>query len=98
MSFKFKIHSLLKHKENKLGLNKEMFLQLSFEKDSFYSCIVTKKCLSQYVQEQTFVSFRLLHQADARGGSQGGGNGGEDSRQQVDDLLDDFFFGHFFEF
>ena len=46
-----------------------MFLQLSFEKDSFYSCIVTKKCLFQYVQEQTFVSFRLLHQADAGGGS-----------------------------
>ena len=75
-----------------------MFLQLSFEKDSFYSCIVTKKCLSQYVQEQTFVSFRLLYQADARGRSQGGGDGGEDSRQQVDDLLDDFFFGHFCEF
>ena len=98
MSFKFKIHSLLKHKENKLGLNKEMFLQLSFEKDSFYSCIVTKKCLSQYVSEQTFVSFRLMHQADARGSSQSGGDGGEDSCQQVDDFLDDFFFGHFFEF
>ena len=75
-----------------------MFLQLSFEKDSFYSCIVTKKSLSQYVLGQTFVSFRLLHQADAGGGSQGSGDGGEDSRQQVDDLLDDFFFGHFFEF
>ena len=94
MSFKFKIHSLLKYKENKLGLNKEIFLQISFEKDSFLSGIVTKKCLSRCFPEQTFVSFRLLHQADAGGGSQGGGDGGEDGRQQVDDFLDDFFFGH----
>ena len=43
MSFKFKIHSLYKYKENKLALNKEIFLQISFEKDSFLSRIVTKK-------------------------------------------------------
>ena len=69
MSFKFKIHSLLKYKENKLGLNKEIFLQISFEKDSFLSRIVTKKCPHQRVSVQTFVSFRLLHQADAGGSS-----------------------------